>query len=214
MLICRLTYETSLQKGYVSPGFSSLTYFFNNTLSQLKSTSFILPLFMIFSAVFGGDHMVRVSICCTAVNTDQPGSAHAAGGLWFKRPVQKPSQWCVEVMSALWTGMFLTDWHFFWEAGEQNALNQHCMPGQGWATCDEGNKHSCTHVVLDMPLPLKQYQSKSVSLNCRERRIKRGVISLENKEEISFKFTEQKIKLNCQMNPQMHVPTSLTQFKG
>lgn len=85
MLICKLTYETSLQKGYVSSGFSTLTYFFNNTLfplsSWLKSTSFILPLFMIFSAVFGGDHMVRVSICCTAVNTDQPGSAHAAGGL-------------------------------------------------------------------------------------------------------------------------------------
>lgn len=89
MLISRLTHETSLQKGFVSSGFSTLTYFFNNTISPLpswlKSTSFILPVFMILSAVFGGDHMVRVSICCTAVNTDQPGSARAAGSLWFKK---------------------------------------------------------------------------------------------------------------------------------
>lgn len=48
--------------------------------------------FLFFSAVLEGDHMARVSICCTAVNTDQPGPARSAGGSWFKKTHPKPEE--------------------------------------------------------------------------------------------------------------------------
>lgn len=138
---------------------------------------------LFFSAVFEGDHMVRVPLLQHRPGSEftEPAGFGTISGRTFdmkraKPPKKKPKKWrrrwrCVQVISVLWSRTLATGWHGFRgkqrerdreeeEEKERNVLNQLCMPGQGHITHD-GGRHTPAHAWCQaMPLPWKQYKQK------------------------------------------------------